>query len=217
MKIKRLITGPLETNTYILILEETTILVDPGGDPQQVLAEAPNTVDLLLLTHGHPDHTAYADTLAEKLGAQIAYCSLDRPVHQAYKTLARIWGLTVTDLPPPDIDTCKNTNPAPGIQILHTPGHTPGSITIHIPRHHIALTGDTLFNQGVGRTDLPYANPQQLAQTLHMLANTLPRNTRILPGHGPPSTLEYELKHNPYLILAQKDPKKLAQILQQPL
>ncbi|MBN1922997.1 MAG: MBL fold metallo-hydrolase [Anaerolineae bacterium] len=198
--------GMVNSNSY-LIFDETGdgdgAIIDPGGKIQPLLDQITRHRILpryLLNTHGHFDHTA--------ANAQLkALYAIPLGVHPAdYALLAAGGGAVAFGIPPvnspcPDLELNDGDILEIGqlhLQVYHTPGHTPGSVCIYCPEERALFTGDTLFAGSVGRTDLPGGNARQLtASLLRLLA--LPPETRILPGHGPQSTLTNEQRLNPWL------------------
>ncbi|MBE0599261.1 MAG: MBL fold metallo-hydrolase [Desulfuromonadales bacterium] len=160
--------------------------VDPSFAPEALLEAARQrqvTLELLINTHGHRDHIAGNDAVLQATGARLA-------AHPA-------------DLPQADLPLADGMRLTVGMEqlvVLHTPGHTPGSIALQPPG--AVLTGDTLFVTFVGRADLPGSDPEALFHSLRRLAS-LPAETRVFPGHDygpqPVSTIGFEQQHNPYL------------------
>jgi glyoxylase-like metal-dependent hydrolase (beta-lactamase superfamily II) len=196
---KRIVGGPLASNTYIVYEGDEAFIVDAGVEPDKVLgaiSELGVKVRFIVLTHGHFDHVFYVSRLMDSLGAR-AY------IHQADITVMRrssIYGEQFYKekfVEPASIETVsdndKLTLSNKEARIIHTPGHSPGSICIHI--ENLLFTGDTLFRGTIGRTDLPGGSEELMAQSLRKIAK-LPQSTRVLPGHGHESTIGYELSSN---------------------
>jgi glyoxylase-like metal-dependent hydrolase (beta-lactamase superfamily II) len=184
------IKSDLSDNFSYLVYCPTTpvgIVVDPSTAAKKILEkirELELDIFYVVNTHGHGDHTQGNRAILEETGAQLAAHPLEVPTAD----LALEDGSTL----PPENGT---------IQILHTPGHSPGSICLHIPPDGI-ITGDTLFVTKVGRADFPGSNPEALFNSLQRLA-ALPPETKIYPGHDygpqPISTIEFEKENNPFL------------------
>jgi len=174
--------------SYLVYCPESRrgVAVDPSTDPEQILEEANRrevTLSLLLNTHGHLDHIAGNRTILDSAGIRLA-------AHPA-------------DLPQADIQLQEGSEIEVGngkISVLHTPGHTPGSIVFRTGE--AIITGDTLFVSRCGRADLPGSNVEDLYASLQRLKQ-LPAATRVYPGHNygptPTSTLAWELEHNEFL------------------
>lgn len=201
--------GPLKVMTYLVACTETgeALLIDPGG-PAPALAARLGTegwqLRWIVNTHGHADHTAGNDLWAAKTRGQIVLHHLDWEFFSSpeMQDAARAEGfppLTRVDLLVADGHRLPLGRGA--ATILHTPGHTPGSICLYFPGH--LFTGDTLFVEAAGRTDLPGASLKQLIRSLEEKIMPLPDETRIWPGHDygdtASSTLGQEKVHNPYL------------------
>jgi hydroxyacylglutathione hydrolase len=196
--------GAFEVNCVLLWGEEATAwVVDPGGNAAAIAAELRRrhlTPALVVLTHGHIDHIAALDEL-------LAAGPL--PVHM-HLADAR-WAFTPFNRLPPYLrvparpPTLAGTGDgavlsAGGLtaRVLHTPGHSPGSICLHFAADNLLLSGDTLFRGSAGRTDLPGGDGAALARSLKRLAG-LPEETRVIPGHGPATTIGAEKRANPFL------------------
>jgi len=188
LRIVQIAAGEMANFSYLIYCPTTRrgVGVDPSFAPELLLEkvrELDLTLELLINTHGHHDHCAGNGEVLAATGARLAGHPLDVPgADLALKEGSRILlGEGV-------------------IEVLHTPGHTPGSITLHPPG--ALLTGDTLFVTRVGRADLPGSDVEALYRSLRRLAS-LPPETRVYPGHDygpiPSSTIGYEMVHNPYL------------------
>ncbi len=225
-----LAVGPLQCNCSILgdEISREAIVVDPGDEISRILAVLAKhqlTVRQILITHAHIDHIAGAQRLKSITGAPILYNQLDLPLVRMMDTQAGWLGIPTPDVPEPDHSPADNSiiafgthpstgtsagsaqtgiNPAPntGItaHILYTPGHTEGSLCLHLPDHNLLIAGDTLFAGSVGRTDLPGGNTRRLLRSIHERLLPLPDSTRVLPGHGPATTIGEERHSNPFLI-----------------
>lgn len=191
----------MEVNCYILGCDRTkeAVIIDPGADCDKIknrLEEMKVSAKYILNTHGHGDHIG----VNEKFGLPVLIHQLDAPfLKNSIKNLSAMFGFNVSSpnanrlLEDRDIVKVGNLS----LEIIHTPGHTPGSISIKCD--NIVFTGDTLFCEGVGRTDLPYASEKDLFNSIREKLLILPDSTRIYPGHGPASTIGHERKHNPFL------------------
>ena len=199
--------GPLECNCQILGDETTreAMVVDPGDDIPIILAALARhnlTLKQIVITHAHIDHIAGAQSLKSITGDPILYNQLDLPLVALMDQQASWLGIPTPKVLPPDDNLADNqtlhiaTIPA---TILHTPGHSPGSISLHLPTQHIVLSGDTLFAQSIGRTDFPGGDLPTLLHSVQDRLLTLPDTTRVYPGHGPATTIGAEREDNPFL------------------
>ena len=188
LEIVQVRAGEMENFSYLVYCPESLrgLAVDPPVAPESLLAAAAErgvAIDILVNTHGHRDHIAGNGRIIEATGARLAAHPLD---------------VAEADIPLADGSVLSVGGGT--VDILHTPGHTPGSIVLHPPG--ALLTGDTLFVTFVGRADLAGSDPEALYRSLRRLA-AFPPDTRIYPGHDygprPVSTVAFEREHNPYL------------------
>lgn len=199
--------GPLQCNCSILGDETSgeAMVIDPGDEISRilsVLARHKLTVKQIIVTHAHIDHIAGAQQLKRVTGAPILYNQLDLPLVQMMEVQAGWLGIPTPEVAPPD-DSLKDgqTLAVAGITgtVLHTPGHTQGSICLHIPAETLLIAGDTLFAGSVGRTDLPGGNTHMLIDSIQTRLMTLPEQTVVIPGHGGSTTIGTERETNPFL------------------
>ncbi len=193
--------GPMEVNCYILECKSTreAVIIDPGADYDKIkkrLGEIEAMPKYILNTHGHADHIGAnggfgLPVLIHRLDAAF----LKNPI----KNLSAQFGLTVSSPKANRLleDKDKINIGDLVLEIIHTPGHTPGSVSIKCD--DIVFTGDTLFCEGIGRTDFSYASEKDLFKSLREKLLVLPDSTKIYPGHGSASTIGYEKEHNPFL------------------
>ncbi|MEO6807119.1 MAG: MBL fold metallo-hydrolase [Edaphobacter sp.] len=213
MILETLPVGPLQCNCSILGDETTreAIVVDPGDDIPRILALLAKhalTVKQILITHAHIDHIAGAHRLKQLTGAPILYNQLDLEQVKMMDVQAGWLGIPTPTVSSPD-DTLDDNKlitigaslEHPGItgSILHTPGHTEGSVCLYLPDQSLVLAGDTLFAGSVGRTDLPGGNTRKLLTSIHDRLLTLPDETIVIPGHGPRTTIGSERSENQFL------------------
>ena len=200
MKVKLLRVGPIGTNCYILEDDQTNLaaVIDPGDEPeliQEALEKEGVEVRYLLLTRGHYDHTTAVPALHR------VYPQADIYIHQADANGA---GSTLFPLAG-EVDDLKLYDEGDvirlgdhEIQVLHTPGHSPGSVTLKV--EDVLFTGDTLFAGSCGRTDLRGGSYEQIMQSLKRLKGDF----HVCPGHEATSTLERERRSNPFLMEAMR-------------
>jgi glyoxylase-like metal-dependent hydrolase (beta-lactamase superfamily II) len=202
-----LTVGPLQCNCSILGDENSheAIVVDPGDDIPRiiaVLAAHGLTVKKIVITHAHIDHIAGAHRLKQLTGAPILYNQHDLPLVKMMDIQAGWLGIPTPTVSAPD-DTLEDGKliSITGLtgSILHTPGHTEGSVCLHLPTQSLLLAGDTLFAGSVGRTDLPGGDMRKLLTSIHGRLLTLPDDTTVIPGHGAQTTIGTERDSNPFL------------------
>jgi hydroxyacylglutathione hydrolase len=202
-----LVVGPLQCNCSILGDETSheAIVVDPGDDVSRIVALLQKhqlTVKQIVITHAHIDHTAGAHRLKQLTGAPILYNQNDIPLVKMMDVQAGWLGISTPKVPPPD-DTLDDGKiiTVTGLtgSILHTPGHTEGSVCLYLPQQTLLLAGDTLFAGSVGRTDLPGGNTRKLLTSIHTRLLTLPDDVTVVPGHGSVTTIGAERESNPFL------------------
>ena len=199
--------GPLQCNCTLLGDEETreAIIVDPGDEIGRIhrrLTTLGLTLKQILITHGHIDHVGGALKLKALTGAPIFLNENDLPLLQMMASQAAWLGIDTPETAPPDEPL--NDGQSVGLEhyparILHTPGHTQGSICLYFAPLKMVLAGDTLFAGSIGRTDLPGGNSEEIINSIHSRLLTLPDNTKVIPGHGPATTVGAERKTNPFL------------------
>lgn len=199
--------GALQCNCSILGDENSgeAIVVDPGDEIQrirQILERHHLTVKQIIITHAHIDHIAGAAKLKALTGAPVLYNPNDLPLVKMMDMQAGWLGIPTPEVQPPD-DALEDGRviSITGLsgQILHTPGHTEGSVCLHIPEQNLLIAGDTLFAGSVGRTDLPGGDGRTLIRSIHSKLMTLPEETIVVPGHGPNTTIGGEKENNPFL------------------
>jgi hydroxyacylglutathione hydrolase len=199
--------GALQCNCSILGDEASgeAIVVDPGDEIPRILAILERhklTVKQILITHAHIDHIAGAARLKQLTGAPILYNPRDLPLVKMMDVQAGWLGMPTPEVHPPD-DTLEDGRiiAITGLSgnILHTPGHTQGSVCLYLPTQQLLLAGDTLFAGSVGRTDLPGGDGQMLIRSIHDKLLPLPDETIVVSGHGPKTTIGEERESNPFL------------------
>ncbi|MBL4845411.1 MAG: MBL fold metallo-hydrolase [Planctomycetes bacterium] len=203
--------GLLQCNCTILACEMTreAIVVDPGGEVARIQARLEANglrVVKIIHTHAHFDHVHGTHELQEATGAETLLHTDDTYLIDGYREQPAMVGMSFDTGPPPRID--GGLEPGTSIRfgeggalVLHTPGHTPGSccFSVKTPDGDLLLSGDTLFRMGVGRTDFPGGDSDQLQGSIRDQVLTLAEGTRVIPGHGPETTIAYERANNPFL------------------
>ena len=205
--------GVLACNCTILgdEISREAIVVDPGYDIPHILtrlAAHQLTVCQILVTHAHIDHIAGALDLKRITGAPILYNKADIPQLAIMDEQAAWLGVATPEVCPPDHSPADNeTVSIRGLDgnILYTPGHTEGSLCLYVPAQKLLLAGDTLFADGVGRTDFPGGDQDKLFASIRDRLLPLPDETIVVPGHGEETTLAAERATNPFVLyLASK-------------
>ncbi len=204
MTVLTIPVGELETNGYLVFGDDkTALLVDPGDEAEKILQAVKDnglTVGAIFLTHCHFDHILAARTVADATGAPVYIHELDAPAlsdpRQNLSVFYRSpFTLTADNtLVDGDILTVGEIK----AEVLHTPGHSVGCCCLDLPNENILLSGDTLFANGIGRTDFPGGSYAQIKDSLRRLA-ALEGDRAVYPGHGPATTLSAERIRNPLM------------------
>ncbi len=209
MITKMFTVGALYTNCYVVGCNETkeAIIIDPGFDTglvaKRILREAVQLelqIKYIVNTHGHSDHISGNGMVKKLMAAPILIHEYDAPMlTKATENLTMLLGFRTVSLPPADRMLHNGDTIEVGevmLRVLHTPGHTRGSISIL--GDNVVFTGDTLFAGSIGRTDLPGSSPKEIMSSLKKLI-ALSDHIKVYPGHGPVSTIGEEKKSNPFL------------------
>jgi len=199
--------GYLRCNCTILGDEVTheAIVVDPGDNIPEILSRLEKhglTLRQIVITHAHIDHIGGAALLKKATGAPVLLNQKDLALLNIMEIQAGWLGVPTPQVAPPDAsaeDGLAIGLPSLQAEVLHTPGHTPGSICLLFPEQHLLLAGDTLFAGSIGRTDLPGGDGRQILRSLRDRLLVLPDATRVLPGHGVETTIGEERQSNPFL------------------
>ncbi|UOQ42528.1 MBL fold metallo-hydrolase [Halobacillus salinarum] len=206
LKIARLPLGPMATNAYIIYENYRALVIDPGGDFKKLdhfLRDKELKVEAILLTHAHFDHIGAVDEAREAYKVPVY-------LHQAEADWLMDPQLNGSGL----FQTGEITASAadhflePGMltigsfsfEVRHTPGHSPGSVSFVFRNQRFTVAGDTLFQRGMGRTDLPGGNREELEHSIQTQLFSLRNDMRIYPGHGLPTTVEEEKSENPFFV-----------------
>jgi glyoxylase-like metal-dependent hydrolase (beta-lactamase superfamily II) len=192
-------------NCFVLGCDATqeAAVIDPGDEPDrilQALAESNLTVKLIINTHGHFDHVGANKKLNEVTGAPILIHPLDAPMLNQLANSAAAWGMTADNSPPPDRELQDGDQVNFGkiiLKVLHTPGHTPGGISLYTD--HEVFVGDTLFAGSIGRTDFPGGSFETLKESVQQKLFALSDDLKVYPGHNQPTTIGVEKRTNPFV------------------
>ena len=184
MIIKTVVVGELETNCYIISEGESCAIIDPGAEGSKILQAIKGDSPHIILTHAHPDHIGAVGEIMGKLKGQIYLHSFDS------RWLKQMLGSAFPGLRNAEENEIIKIGSLKS-RIIHTPGHTQGSICLYLEKEGVIFTGDTLFAGGVGRTDLPGGDESALRSSLRKLMG-LPGSVKVYPGHGPQTTIKKE-------------------------
>jgi len=202
-----IVVGALGVNCFILGCEATGegIVVDPGDEVDRILATVAQhglKLTAIVNTHGHFDHIGGNGALKRHNAAPLYIHQADAPMLGRVAQVAGMYGLPGENSPEADgfledgmllrFGNCQ-------LQVIHTPGHTPGGCCLYLEQEQKLISGDTLFADGVGRTDLPGGSHDQLVRSIRDRLFCLPDQVQVYPGHGPATTIGHEKRHNPYL------------------
>jgi len=206
MKVETLVVGDLRTNCYLIYDPEAAcgLVVDPGGEAERIVGRIDGlgiVAEFVVLTHFHFDHVLAAQAVADRVGAPIAIHRADALLLKEPPALFRQFAPGPSNLQADRLleegDLFRVGSGT--VQVLHTPGHSPGGISLWSQEGGFVLTGDALFAGGVGRTDLPASSHQELVRGIRTRLLVLPDETIVYPGHGPASTIGAERTGNPWL------------------
>lgn len=205
MKISGFVTGIFEENCYVVSDDATgdAAIIDPGADGD-ALVQAIRDLDVLpravWLTHAHIDHIGAVADVTRAWDVPVHLHPADLPLFRAGSRQAAAYAIPFEQPPDPAVALAEGMELSLGdltFTVLHAPGHAPGHVVLL--GHGVAFVGDCLFAGSVGRTDLPLSNPADLERSLARIT-ALPGETRVLPGHGPETTIARELRSNPFLV-----------------
>jgi glyoxylase-like metal-dependent hydrolase (beta-lactamase superfamily II) len=198
--------GPLACNCYVVGDPATSeaIVIDPGGDASEIIAaieERNLTITAIVATHAHFDHLIAADVVREHTAAPMYLHDSDRPLLDWFQTSGLMF-LGMELPPPPEIDSSPKEGDrlvagSAELVVVHTPGHSPGSISL--VSDSALFSGDTLFADSIGRSDLPGGDGDQLIASIHNKLFESPDDLPVYPGHGPATTIGKERRFNPFV------------------
>jgi glyoxylase-like metal-dependent hydrolase (beta-lactamase superfamily II) len=210
LSIKKFTFGPFQENTFLLFNETNqAVIIDPGcyssSEQSQLLGFIQgNNLKLqrLLNTHCHVDHIAGNRFIYDQFGLKPWFHENDMPVFQNQKRVSDMYGLPCDESPQPEGFLSEKDMISIGeeeLEIIFTPGHSPGHVVFYNRKNAFLINGDVLFQQSIGRTDLPLCNHQDLIQSIKNKLFLLPDETRVYCGHGSETTIGVEKIHNPFL------------------
>ena len=207
MLFDTIVVGPLWVNCFILGCPETSqaVVVDPGDEVGRIMAQVKQrglSVTAVINTHGHFDHVGGNLQITGETKAPLYIHQADAPMLSRVAQVSAMYGLPGENSPAADQyleDRMVIPFGKQSLQVIHTPGHTPGGCCLYLEDQQKLIAGDTLFADGVGRTDLPGGSHAQLVESIRTRLFCLPDTVQVYPGHGPSTTIGHEKRHNPYL------------------
>lgn len=206
LDLQRCVLGMVSTNCYFVKNTETgeLFLVDPADNAEAIdrkIKEMGGTLTAILLTHGHYDHILAANEVKEAYHVPIYACAKETELLQDPGMNLSGYCHRACSIQPDvclvDLEVFETAGFS--IQVIHTPGHTPGSCCYYLEAEGVLFSGDTLFCRSVGRTDLPGGSSGEIIESLHRLLNSLPEETEVYPGHDIATNILYEKRYNPFV------------------
>lgn len=200
MSVVTFTLGPLSVNCYVISEEQSAIVVDPGGEATEIISylkENNLKLEAIILTHLHFDHLYGVAQIKEATNAEVLVPQKDIELLNSEAGQGGIWGLPKVE--PFEYSILGEHEQIFGsimCKVIPTPGHSAGGVSIFLPQENAVLTGDTLFYNSIGRTDLPGGNLEQLLKSIEKNLFILPPETVVYPGHGEKSTIGYEYNNN---------------------
>ena len=196
--------GPLQCNCSIVGDPVTGkgIVIDPGGDPDRIMQTVQDlglSINTIIHTHAHLDHILASAEIKKRTGAKLLLHKGDKFLWDSLEQQCSHFRVPYSPTPAPDswlrdeeaLDCCNGV-------ALYTPGHTPGSMSFWFADHRLLIAGDTLFQMGIGRTDLPGGSHKEIETSIVECLFGLEGDARVITGHGPETSLEFERKANPF-------------------
>lgn len=209
MDVKQYTVGPFAENTYLLIVDEKAILIDPGFfDPREVtvfkddLEESGAELIAICLTHAHVDHIMGLDKVLKEFEVPVYLNHSDLYLWENYPDQALRFGFRTSgfDFTPEELPEQQDFKVGPfTVDVLFTPGHAPDHVSLYFKEDELLIAGDALFRESIGRTDLYKGDFDLLAQSIKEKLYTLPDETKVLPGHGPSTSIGYEKANNNFV------------------
>lgn len=206
LELQKCVLGMVFTNCYFLKNKETgeLLIIDPADAPEKIFQKVEEMQGRpvgILLTHGHYDHILAAPAVKEQYQIKIYACAQEQEMLREPSMNMSGYGGKSTSIKPDVLLHDLEVFTAAGfsIQMLHTPGHTPGSCCYYLKEEGVLFSGDTLFYGSVGRTDFEGGSTADIVRSLHKLVDNLPEETEVFPGHDASTTIGYEKRYNPFV------------------
>ncbi len=199
MKVFKIINGKIESNVYVVTYRDQTYIIDPGFDYNAIFKYVDDNklkVKSILLTHGHYDHCSAVDKIVEKYNVPVFMDLKDMIfIDSPHSKINTIKGMSVKlNSKIEDISNLNDIN----VNIYHSPGHSPGGVVIQFKNESSLFVGDTIFKESIGRVDLPGSSSFEMNSSLSMILS-FPPKTILYPGHGENTTVEHEIRFNPFI------------------
>ncbi len=209
MDIKKFEVGPFAENTYLLTKEGKSVVIDPGFSNQsefeqlkKAVSESGSEVIAVLLTHAHVDHVLGLSLLLKVYDVPVYLNQTDTHLWERFPEQSAMFGIRTGgfDFTPEPLDEQKDFSVGSfTMDVFYTPGHSPDHVSLYFEDMGVLIAGDTLFKGSIGRTDLYKGNFDLLEKSIREKLYTLPDTTRVLPGHGPETTIGFEKKNNAFV------------------
>jgi hydroxyacylglutathione hydrolase len=213
LEVRGVVVGLFQENCWIVGSRQRgeAVVIDPGDEPDEILALARDMgvkITRVLASHAHLDHIMAAREVVEATGAPFLLHADDLPIAEKMPQSARSWlGRDVPPAPTPDAFPVHGQDievAGVTLRVIHSPGHTPGSVSLYAAEAKLLFSGDTLFHESIGRTDLPGGDTGTIVASIRQRLYTLPGDTRVLPGHMQETTIAHEREHNPFVRLPHR-------------
>lgn len=207
MTVKKFLAGPLGTNCYLAINEATkeAVIIDPAGLPERItecVEQEGIQIQAVFLTHAHFDHIMGIDAVIAKYGRMPVYVHQEdlQMLADAHLNMSESYGWNYSFLEGEAVVDGQMLSKAGfEFKVIHTPGHTPGGVCYYVEAEKVLFSGDTLFQQSVGRTDFPGGSTSELIRSIKEKLFVLPENTHVYPGHMGTTTIAQEKENNPFV------------------